>query len=149
MIAIPTHHFLINKAYIMKLLQISVLLFCLSGSITHAGLDLWSCCPIFTAAGPLFIREGFHLFDKANKVEKAREEYRQLQEQAAAISMEEDTIGTSQIPIPHGATFPPTYEAVRRRQGGFWIGVGAAMSMSALYTTGDIAYKICTSDKQD
>lgn len=130
----------------MKTRNIITLTLCLNGSIMHAGLDL--CCPLFVGLGPICIKEGFHLFNKANNVEKAREEYHQMQHEASPTEESIENAPANQR-MPYGSWFPPTYEATRRKQGCAWIAVGTAMSMSALYTASKVGYQIYSADKQE
>lgn len=130
----------------MKLLKITALALCLNGSLIYAGFDLGFCCPFFVGMGPICIQEGFHLFNKANSVEKAREEYRQTQEATSSIEEGMENAPVNQR-VPYGSWFPTTYEATRRKQGCAWIAVGTAMCASALYTTSQVAYAVYNDDK--
>jgi hypothetical protein len=127
---------------LMKTLNIIALALCLNVSSINAVDPGTSCaCCLFSCAfGPLLIQEGFHYLQKANNVEKAREE------REATSSMEEGV--TTAQRLPHGAWFSETYVSTRRKQGYALIAVGTMISTSAAYTTGSVIYALSSNNNQ-
>lgn len=133
----------------MKSMKIIAIALCLNTTVIQAGFfDLEPWCPIFAGLAPICIKQGLHLFNKANNVENARKQWRERQDNTPSTEENLES-GPVNERIPYGYWFFPTYEATRRKQGCAWIAAGTAMCASALYTTGTVGYQLYNADKQE